>query len=130
MGINGTHDGFGLAVRFAWLVPLLLVACLSSAPRHSPSAAAVALAPEIETSSPEAQGMSRAPLVKLTEWLRNTPSMPIFSILISRHGKLVYELYTSSFERDDAHYVMSVTKSFVSALVGIAIDRHILHGTD
>ncbi len=50
--------------------------------------------------------------------------------MISRHGKLVYELYTSSFERDDAHYVMSVTKSFVSALIGIAIDRHLISSAD
>ncbi len=73
--------------------------------------------------------MSRAPLVQLTRWIRDTP-IPLFSLLVSRHGKLVYELYTSSFDRDDAHYLMSVTKSVVSALVGIAIDRHLLPGPD
>jgi CubicO group peptidase (beta-lactamase class C family) len=40
----------------------------------------------------------------------------------------VYELYTSSLTRDHAHYQMSVTKSVVSALVGIAIDRGLLSG--
>ena len=73
--------------------------------------------------------MSRAPLVQLTRWLRDTP-IPVFSILVSRHGRLVYELYTSSFDRDDAHYLMSVTKSVLSALVGIAIERHLLPGPD
>ena len=34
--------------------------------------------------------------------IRDTP-VPIFSLLVSRHGKLVYEALTSSFDRDDAH---------------------------
>ncbi len=74
-------------------------------------------------STPAAEGMREDELVKLTKWISDTPSMPIFSILVSRHGKLVYELYTSSIDRDDAHYMMSVTKSVLSALIGIAIDR-------
>jgi CubicO group peptidase (beta-lactamase class C family) len=52
----------------------------------------------------------------------------MFSLLISRNGRLVYELDTSSLTREHAHYQMSVTKSFVSALVGIAIDRSLISG--
>jgi CubicO group peptidase (beta-lactamase class C family) len=52
----------------------------------------------------------------------------MFSLLISRNGRLVYELYTSSLTREHAHYQMSVTESFVSALVGIAIDRRLISG--
>jgi CubicO group peptidase (beta-lactamase class C family) len=73
--------------------------------------------------------MDRAPFVRLTRWIRDTP-VPVFSLLVSRHGKVVYELYTSSFDRDAAHYLMSVTKSVLSALVGIAIDRGLLPGPD
>jgi CubicO group peptidase (beta-lactamase class C family) len=120
----------------ALVLSLCAVSCAPSPSKPSAQAGPVgapapraATAPEIETSTPEAQGMSRAPLVELTKWVRDTP-IPVFSILISRHGKLVYELYTSQVDRDDAHYLMSVTKSFVSALVGIAIDRHLLPGPD
>ena len=65
----------------------------------------------------------------MTEWIRDH-RVPIFSFLISRNGRLVYELYTSSLTRDHAHYQMSATKSVLSALVGIAIDRGLISGPD
>jgi CubicO group peptidase (beta-lactamase class C family) len=79
--------------------------------------------------TPEQVGIDSDKLLVLTDWLKDHP-VPIFSLLISRHGRLVYELYTSSLDREQAHYVMSVTKSFVSALVGIAIDDKLLPGPD
>lgn len=93
------------------------------APGHpAPSAAVAALPTDFSdsfgASAPEAQGMDSRRLVALTEWVRDNTT-PIFSILISRNGKLVYELYTSSLEREQAHYLMSVTKSVTSALVGV-----------
>jgi CubicO group peptidase (beta-lactamase class C family) len=45
-------------------------------------------------------------------------------------ARCVYELYTSSLTRAHAHYQMSVTKSVVSALVGIVIDRGLIKGPD
>jgi CubicO group peptidase (beta-lactamase class C family) len=76
-------------------------------------------------SDPEPQGMDCKPLLKLTEFVRDEQA-PILSVLVSRNGALVYELYTSGLTRDDAHYVWSVTKSVTSALVGIAIDRGLI----
>lgn len=72
--------------------------------------------------------MDTAGLLALTDWVEHGP--PILSLLISRNGKLVYEFYTSGIDRDQAHYVMSVTKSVVSALVGIAIDEKLLPAPD
>jgi CubicO group peptidase (beta-lactamase class C family) len=80
----------------------------------------MAQADELPGATPEEVGLDSGKLVELTEWIRDNP-LPIFSVLISRHGKLVYELYTSGIERERAHYLMSVTKSVVSALVGIAL---------
>ena len=102
-----------------------------NAPRpQNPALPAIARDPSDFTgtfaeSTPEAEGIDLHALVKLTEWVRDQPE-PIFSVLISRHGKLVFELYTSQLGRNEAHYVMSVTKSFTSALVGIAIDQKLL----
>jgi CubicO group peptidase (beta-lactamase class C family) len=48
------------------------------------------------------------------------------SVLVIRHGYLVYERYWHGFTASDGQDSLSVTKSFVSALVGIALrDRHL-----
>ena len=43
------------------------------------------------------------------------------SVLVVRHGYLVYERYWQGVTASDGHNSFSVTKSFVSALVGIAL---------
>ena len=80
-------------------------------------------------SAPEPVGIDPRVLAELTTWVRDN-ELAIFSILISRHGKLVYELYTSGFTRDEAHYVMSVTKSFTATLVGMAIDEKLIESDE
>jgi CubicO group peptidase (beta-lactamase class C family) len=48
------------------------------------------------------------------------------SLLIVRHGYLVYERYWHGLDASDGHDSFSVTKSITSALVGIALkDRHL-----
>ena len=47
----------------------------------------------------------------------------INAFLIVRQGYLVFERYFSGCGPDDKHLVASVTKSFISALIGIAIDQ-------
>ncbi len=85
---------------------------------------------ELPRSTLDAEGMDAEPFVRLTKWLREHDRFPVFSILVSRRGKLVYELYTSGIDPEAAHYLMSVTKSVVSALVGVAIDRKLIRGAD
>ena len=43
------------------------------------------------------------------------------SVLVVRRGYLVYERYWQGVDASDGHDVRSATKSFVSALVGIAL---------
>lgn len=47
----------------------------------------------------------------------------ICEITVMHNGKLCYEDYWNGFSRDDALNVMSVTKSVIALLVGIAIDH-------
>lgn len=63
----------------------------------------------------------------------------IHSALIVKEGKLVleayfpgdnYEGFSVDWTRKDAHRVMSVTKSFTATLIGIAIDKGFIGGTD
>ena len=56
---------------------------------------------------------------------------PFFrSLLVVRNGDLVFENYYHGGEQEKKTEVWSVTKSFTSALVGIAIDEGHISGTD
>ncbi len=117
----------------ALVVPLALTASgsvgqSSHAPALTPVPASE-LSASFAVASPEAEGLDSAKLAALPKWVHESKA-PIFSVLISRDGKLVFELYTSSLPRDDAHYVMSVTKSITSALIGEVIDHGLIAGTD
>ena len=52
------------------------------------------------------------------------------ALLIVRNGKLVLEEYFYGFKRNDAHLVRSVSKSFTSALVGIALEKGLIEGVN
>ena len=67
--------------------------------------------------------MDEAKLLDLAKRIEDDQRLPIFSLLISKNGKLVFELYTGQIKSDESHYLMSVTKSVLSTLVGIAIDQ-------
>jgi CubicO group peptidase (beta-lactamase class C family) len=65
-----------------------------------------------------------APLIQkiLTADPRDNP-LNIHSLLIARHGKLVFEEYFYGFDRDRLHDMRSASKTFAPFLVGIARDR-------
>ena len=65
----------------------------------------------------------------MTRLIESSPHK-VFSMMIARNGKLVYEMLAGDLSRDAAHYLMSVTKSLTSAIVGIAIDRGIIASED
>lgn len=85
---------------------------------------------ELETAPAHAEGLDGASLIGLAHWVRDTPDLPILSILISRHDRLVFELYSGGIERAQAHYMMSVTKSVLSALVGAALRSGAIRSLD
>ena len=100
---------------------------------NAPAAAAVPAAPpEIwptagwSTSTPEAQGIDSAVLADALEQIR-TRHIPIHSLLIERHGKIVLDSYFYPFADNKEHNVYSVTKSVTSMLVGIAMAEHRLN---
>ena len=81
------------------------------------------------TAAPAEQGMDPAVLDDLaTQVPDNYPQ--VRSVLVVRHGYLVYERYWQGVEASDGHDVRSVTKSFTSALVGIALGDGKLKGLD
>jgi CubicO group peptidase (beta-lactamase class C family) len=56
--------------------------------------------------------------------------LDVHSILVIRHGAIVAEAYAHPYQQDTVHELFSVTKSFVSALVGIAIEDGNVAGID
>ena len=85
------------------------------------------------TGSREDAHIDRARLEAMTDSVRAHPDLNVHTILIERDGRLVYEEYFSgpderwgrplgvvTFTRDTKHDLRSITKSVISALVGIA----------
>ena len=66
-----------------------------------------------------------------TELRAAAASLPrLHSLLVSRDGRLVFEYYAKGRGPGRAANVKSASKSIISALVGIAIDRKILSGVN
>ncbi len=81
------------------------------------------------TSAPEEQGIDPALLEKADARIgENYPN--IYSLLLVRHGKLVYEKYYRGMNENSANPVYSVTKSVLSALTGIAIREKLVENID
>ena len=112
------------------LIALILNGCVPAAPSQAP------IPPQVEwptygwkTSTPEQQGMDSDELVKMFEYILEK-QLNLHSVLIVRNGYLVTEAYFQPFQEDNKHLIASCTKSFTSALVGIAIDKGFLEGVD
>jgi CubicO group peptidase (beta-lactamase class C family) len=86
------------------------------------------------TASADSLGVDPARLTALTRSVRAWPELGVHAILIERSGRLIYEEYFDAFDErwgtplgrrsmapDSLHDLRSVTKSVVSALVGIAV---------
>ncbi|MEH6944528.1 serine hydrolase domain-containing protein [Bacillus sp. JJ722] len=54
----------------------------------------------------------------------------INGIVVVRNGYIAYERYFNGYGADDMHHVASVTKSIISALIGIAIDTGYIKNVD
>lgn len=96
-----------------------------------------------ETSSLTDVGMDQSLFVNLMNELNEIDEHRIHSLLIIKNDKLVFEEYfqgdkfnlaqytgETGFDRDDTHDLCSVTKSFTSALIGIAIDMGYIQSTE
>ena len=83
---------------------------------------------EWSTSDPEAQQLDSDWLDRADQKIKdNYPN--IYSLLVVRHGYMVYEKYYQGMDRDRYNPVYSVTKSVLSALTGIALREKVLEST-
>ncbi|MGH7650527.1 MAG: serine hydrolase domain-containing protein [Gemmatimonadaceae bacterium] len=71
-------------------------------------------------------GIDTATVTRLVDRIIDRTYPDMHGILVYRNGKLVIEEYFYGYNRDRPHQMRSASKSIVSALVGIAIDRGML----
>ncbi|MEU8227531.1 serine hydrolase [Kribbella sp. NPDC048915] len=76
-------------------------------------------------STPEAQGLSSAALDSFVGAL-DAGRPEIQTVMLLRHGHVVLEEEWSPYRLDDRHLLFSVSKSFTSTAVGLAIDEGLL----
>lgn len=82
-----------------------------------------------QTTTPEAQGIDSAALTDMFQAIQEE-GYSITSVAMVRHGYLVLDAYFAPFEPGQKHEMYSVTKSFTSALVGIALAEGYLESVD
>ena len=125
-----------LTCRFATFIPISFVGILSVAILLSAgTASAQSRTPaqttllDWSTASAADTGLSDSRLHAVDAAIRSGEFKKIGSVLIARHGKLIYEAY---FDGDAATLrdTRSATKSITDVLIGIAIDEHKLSGVD
>jgi len=72
--------------------------------------------------TPEAQGLSLDQLDQINTSIVED-AINIHSVIVVKNGYIVYENYYGHWSQYMAHTIQSCTKSFMSALIGIAIDK-------
>ncbi|MFC2136078.1 serine hydrolase domain-containing protein [Bacteroidota bacterium] len=88
-------------------------------------------AQEFPVSTPSEQGLNSQIIEELIEIFREGETIPNrHSLLIVKNGYLVTEEYFNGYTADRLHMLQSVTKSFTSAAVGLAIEKGFIKSVD
>jgi CubicO group peptidase (beta-lactamase class C family) len=111
-------------MNFCRLLAVAIASCLSV---HSAVQAQNAV--DWPEASAAQNGLNPAVLEKLETDIRSGQFRKIGSLLIARHGRLVYEAYFDG-DRDTLRDTRSATKSITDMLVGIALGEKKLSGLD
>ncbi|MHA1638183.1 MAG: serine hydrolase domain-containing protein [Candidatus Thorarchaeota archaeon] len=74
-----------------------------------------------EKSTPEDQGLNSTKFQEMNQFLDENET-EFKSVLVVRNGYIVFEKYFGFTTEDTRHIIYSCTKSFTSALIGIALD--------
>jgi len=72
--------------------------------------------------TPESEGMDSGVLAEMLDYARGR-SLPVHSVVIVRHGRVVMDAAFYPYEPGRPHDIASATKSVMSVLIGIAVDK-------
>ena len=81
-------------------------------------------------SNPEEQNINAGVLAQLDSAILDNNYGDVHSVLVVRNGHLVFEKYYKEYDRNRKHHIYSISKTFTSALIGIAIDQGKIKGVD
>ena len=135
------------AIRLWLLLCAVLLAALLPACGQAPTSG---MPPQTgdgwQTADPASVGLDAKKLDQAVARIRDGTYQNVHSLLVVKDGKLVFEEYFRGytwsysgdqfrgdlvdFDRDTRHNLASVTKSFTSALVGIALDQGLIGGVE
>jgi CubicO group peptidase (beta-lactamase class C family) len=73
--------------------------------------------PRLEAAAPETVGVDSAPLMTMSEWLKDR--LDVRSLRIVKDGKLIFERYSSDLTRDHNYELYSVTKTITALTFGV-----------
>ena len=97
--------------KSAALPAILLAATLAAAAEPDPG---------LPRSTPEAQGVASSAILGFVEDTERSIDA-LHSLMVLRHGHVVAEGWWGPYERDDPHTLWSLTKSFTSTGIGLAV---------
>lgn len=83
---------------------------------------------EWPVSSPAAEGLDQKKID--SAYLKAKELGFVDALLVIRNGKLVAENYYNGYDADKGHQIWSCTKSFMSAIVGIAVNSGLIESVD
>lgn len=104
-------------IALAILFPMCTLGLSGAAAAQAPAGNATTVSPEA------AEGISAETLTAMDTAIREGKFQTITSVLIARHGKLVYEAYFDKGGPEARRNTRSVTKTVTAMLVGAAIAR-------
>jgi CubicO group peptidase (beta-lactamase class C family) len=104
----------------AFILTAFLVGCTPASPTLTPPA--YWPTDGWRSTAPEEQGMDSEKLAQLVDHIQEE-KLNLHSLLIVRNGYLVSEMYVYPYSAGQVHFIASVTKSVIGALVGIAIQK-------
>jgi CubicO group peptidase (beta-lactamase class C family) len=120
-----------------WAFSIVVAGCVGHTPAATPTLAPSQTPTSTEywptkgwrTSTPDAQGMDSQKLALMLDTIKQQ-NLNLHSLLVIRNGYIVSETYFQSYSQDQKHELYSCTKSFISTLVGIAIDKGYIAGVN
>jgi CubicO group peptidase (beta-lactamase class C family) len=85
-----------------------------------PTLGVAAEAPTLPRSTPEAQGIASSAILAFVEAVEEEVDS-LHSLMVLRHGNVVAEGWWEPYRREDPHVLFSLSKSFTSSGIGLAI---------
>lgn len=106
---------------FLLLVPAMLLLTAADLPKSGDI--------DWEPCTPEEQGMDSRELARMLSRAKEH-GLDLHSLIMIRNGRVILECYVHPYDKNSLHNVKSVSKSIMSAMVGVALREGIIKNLD